>query len=80
MFFLPLPLSSLENSEFYQGIISFANVSFSADFKPPSHGKQKVYIAVGVVAFGLCVILSVLGFAWWKGYLGGRMSKEQGVV
>lgn len=55
-------------------------ISVEADFKPLSDGKRNIYIAVGVVALGLCLILAVLGIAWWKGYLGGQMSREKGVV
>lgn len=39
--------------------------------------KRKIII---VVALGLWIILTFFGIAWWKGYLGSRLSREEGDV
>ncbi|CAK9148053.1 unnamed protein product [Ilex paraguariensis] len=53
-------------------------ISMKANFKPPPDGKTKVFIAVGVAALVLCIILTVLLILWWKGCMGGSNSREQG--
>ncbi|KAK3000060.1 hypothetical protein RJ639_024475 [Escallonia herrerae] len=52
-------------------------ISIESDFKPPDNRKRKIIIAIGVSASGLCLILSLIGIAWWSGHLGGRRSGEQ---
>ena len=51
------------------------------DFTPPDHGKKKIFIAVGAIfSLGLCLILIIVVIAWWNGYLGGRTSREEGII
>lgn len=50
------------------------------DFPPPDHGKKKIFIAVGAISLGLCLILIIVVIARWKGYLGGRTSREEGII
>ncbi|KAK3006531.1 hypothetical protein RJ639_015904, partial [Escallonia herrerae] len=52
-------------------------ISIESDFKPPDNRKKKIIIAVGVLTSALCLILTLIGIAWWSGYLGGRRSWEQ---
>ncbi|KAL5577850.1 hypothetical protein UlMin_019549 [Ulmus minor] len=51
-------------------------ISLQSDFDPPDEGKNKKFIVVGVVS-ALCLILMILGIFWWKGYFGGRESREE---
>ncbi|XP_024028525.1 probable leucine-rich repeat receptor-like serine/threonine-protein kinase At3g14840 [Morus notabilis] len=51
-------------------------ISMEADFKPPDENKTKKIIVAGVLS-ALCLIFMILGVLWWKGYLGGRPSREQ---
>ncbi|KAK3006532.1 hypothetical protein RJ639_015905 [Escallonia herrerae] len=53
-------------------------ISIESDFKPPDNRKKKIIIAVGVSSSALFLILTLIGIAWWSGYLGGRRSREQG--
>ncbi|CAI9760143.1 unnamed protein product [Fraxinus pennsylvanica] len=52
-------------------------ISVESDFKPPSKGKKKIFIATGAAASAFFLILIILCFSWWKGYIGGRISREQ---
>ena len=49
-------------------------VSFSVDRSPPVDGK----IVVGAVVSVLLLIFMILGILWWKGCMGGRISREKG--
>ena len=60
----------------------FFSVHFSAppiknDFSAPDNGKMKTFIVVGALVL-LLLIFFILGILWWKGCLGGRISREQG--
>ncbi|XP_022879649.1 probable leucine-rich repeat receptor-like serine/threonine-protein kinase At3g14840 isoform X7 [Olea europaea var. sylvestris] len=48
----------------------------SKDFKPPSGGTN-IFIPTGVTALAIFFILIILIFSWWKGYIGGRISREE---
>jgi hypothetical protein len=53
-------------------------LSFSADFNPPNDRKKKLLLAaVGTVVLSSFIFI-MLGILWWKCYLGGRISREQG--
>lgn len=43
-----------------------------------SHRKQKIIISVSVVVLGLFLLFTSLGIAWWQGYIGNRILKEEG--
>jgi hypothetical protein len=51
---------------------------FSADFNPPDDKKKKIFLAVGAIFFVSILVFVILGILWWKGYLGGKTSREQG--
>ncbi|GMN43453.1 hypothetical protein TIFTF001_012650 [Ficus carica] len=51
-------------------------ISVEADFKPPDKSKT-TKIIVAVVLSTLCLIFLIFGALWWKGYLGGRQSRDQ---
>ncbi|XP_022892353.1 probable LRR receptor-like serine/threonine-protein kinase At1g07650 isoform X1 [Olea europaea var. sylvestris] len=52
-------------------------ISVESDFHPYSEGKKKIFIATGAAALAFFLILIILCFSWWKGYIGGRVSREQ---
>ncbi|KAL2473712.1 putative leucine-rich repeat receptor-like serine/threonine-protein kinase [Forsythia ovata] len=52
-------------------------ISVESNFKPPSKSKKNIFIATGVAALAFFLILIILCFSWWKGYIGGRISREQ---
>ncbi|KAM7530502.1 hypothetical protein LguiB_033912 [Lonicera macranthoides] len=52
-------------------------ISVKSDFTHPDYGKQKIFIAVGAISLGLCLILIIVVIARWNGYLGGRPSREE---
>ncbi|CAI9772681.1 unnamed protein product [Fraxinus pennsylvanica] len=52
-------------------------ISVESDSKPPSKGKKKIFIPTGVTALAIFLILIILFFSWWKGYIGGKISREQ---
>jgi hypothetical protein len=54
-----------------------------ADFKPPDAGKKmerkkKIFLAVGTAILVSSLVFMILGILRWKGYLGGKTSREQG--
>ncbi|XP_022879645.1 probable LRR receptor-like serine/threonine-protein kinase At1g07650 isoform X3 [Olea europaea var. sylvestris] len=51
-------------------------ISVESDFKPPSGGTN-IFIPTGVTALAIFFILIILIFSWWKGYIGGRISREE---
>lgn len=64
-------------------IIPFLYLSCFAEDPPKDSGpnrKRKIIIAVVVVALGLWLLLTSFGIAWWKGYVGSRISREEGDV
>ncbi|KAM4101017.1 hypothetical protein ACJW30_05G111900 [Castanea mollissima] len=48
-------------------------ISVESDHSPPVDGK----IVVGVVVSVLLLIFMILGILWWKGCMGGRISREK---
>ncbi|KAL2524296.1 putative LRR receptor-like serine/threonine-protein kinase [Abeliophyllum distichum] len=53
-------------------------ISVESDFKPQSRRKKNIFIATGVAALAFFLILIILCFSWWKGYIGGgKISREQ---
>jgi hypothetical protein len=51
---------------------------FSADFNPPDDRKKKIFLAVGITVLASSLVFMILGILRWKGYLGGKTSREQG--
>nr|XP_023874813.1 probable LRR receptor-like serine/threonine-protein kinase At1g07650 [Quercus suber] len=51
-------------------------ISVEADFSHPDDSKMKISIVVGAVVVVLLLIFMILGILWWKGFLGGRKSRE----
>ena len=49
-----------------------------ADFSPPGNSKLKILIGVGAGILTLFLFFMILGILWWKGYIGGRISREKG--
>ncbi|KAK7826932.1 putative leucine-rich repeat receptor-like serine/threonine-protein kinase [Quercus suber] len=49
-------------------------ISVESDRSPPVDGK----IVVGVIVSVLLLIFMILGILWWKGCIGGRISREKG--
>ncbi|KAF3955626.1 hypothetical protein CMV_019170 [Castanea mollissima] len=56
-------------------------ISVESDFIPPPDGKKKISIVVliGPVVVVLLLFFMILGILWWKGCLGGRSSRENGL-
>ncbi|WOH11969.1 hypothetical protein DCAR_0831465 [Daucus carota subsp. sativus] len=56
-------------------------ISMESDNPPQdssaSHRKQKIIISVSVVVLGLFLLFTSLGIAWWQGYIGNRILKEE---
>uniref|UniRef100_A0A7N2LP81 non-specific serine/threonine protein kinase n=1 Tax=Quercus lobata TaxID=97700 RepID=A0A7N2LP81_QUELO len=52
-------------------------ISVEADFSPPGNSKMKILIGVGVVVSVLFLFFMILVILWWKGYIGGRISREK---
>ncbi|KAG8634598.1 hypothetical protein MANES_17G061300v8 [Manihot esculenta] len=57
----------------YGPLISAIDVE--ADFKPPFDWKK--YIVAGAVVLPLLLIFIIVGTLWWKGCLGGRISRQK---
>jgi hypothetical protein len=53
---------------------------FSADFNPPDDRKKKILIGVGTAVLLSILVFMILGILRWKGYFGGKTSREQGNV
>ncbi|KAG6642320.1 hypothetical protein CIPAW_09G134300 [Carya illinoinensis] len=47
------------------------------DFSPPV--KVEIFIVIGAVVSVLFLILMILGILWWKGCIGDRISREEGL-
>nr|TKS10183.1 putative leucine-rich repeat receptor-like serine/threonine-protein kinase [Populus alba] len=62
----------------YGPLISAIDVE--SDFKPPNNGRRKRFIVAGAVVLSLFLIFILLSSLWWKGYLGGRKSRDRGAV
>jgi hypothetical protein len=55
----------------------------STDFNPPDaekkmQRKKKIFLAVGTAVLVSSLVFMILGILRWKGYLGGKTSREQG--
>ncbi|KAG6696135.1 hypothetical protein I3842_09G132300 [Carya illinoinensis] len=50
-------------------------ISVESDFSPPV--KVEIFIVIGAVVSVLFLILMILGILWWKGCIGGRISREE---
>jgi len=55
----------------------------SADFNPPDaekkmQRKKKIFLVVGTAVLVSSLVFMILGILRWKGYLGGKTSREQG--
>ncbi|KAG6737308.1 hypothetical protein POTOM_058822 [Populus tomentosa] len=61
----------------YGPLISAIDVE--SDFKPPDKGRKR-FIVAGAVVLPLFLILVFLSTLWWKGYLGGRKSRDRELV
>ena len=59
-------------------LLSLVIFFFFVDFSIPDDGKMKISIVVGVIIVVLLLIFMILCIFWWKGYLGGRISQENG--
>ncbi|XP_035543996.1 probable leucine-rich repeat receptor-like serine/threonine-protein kinase At3g14840 isoform X2 [Juglans regia] len=50
-------------------------ISVESDFSPPV--KVEIFIVIGAVVSVLFLILMILGILWWKGCIGGRISRDK---
>ncbi|KAG5223949.1 receptor protein kinase [Salix suchowensis] len=62
----------------YGPLISAIDVE--SDFDPPNNGWRKRFIIAGAVVLPLFLIFILLSSLWWKGYLGGRKSRDRELV
>ncbi|KAG5223942.1 leucine-rich repeat receptor serine/threonine-protein kinase [Salix suchowensis] len=62
----------------YGPLISAIDVK--SDFDPPNNGRRKRFIIVVAVVLPLFLIFILLSSLWWKGYLGGRKSRDRELV
>ncbi|KAG6737306.1 hypothetical protein POTOM_058820 [Populus tomentosa] len=62
----------------YGPLISAIDVE--SDFKPPTKGRRKRFIVAGAVVLSLFLVFILLSSLWWKGYLGGRKSRDRELV
>ncbi|KAJ6296975.1 hypothetical protein OIU78_022657 [Salix suchowensis] len=62
----------------YGPLISAIDVE--SDFAPPNNGRRKRFIIAGAVVLPLFLIFILLSSLWWKGYLGGRKSRDRELV
>eukprot|EP00258_Populus_trichocarpa_P031183 XP_024447202.1 probable LRR receptor-like serine/threonine-protein kinase At1g07650 isoform X2 [Populus trichocarpa] len=62
----------------YGPLISAIDVE--SDFKPPNKGRRKRFIVAGAVVLSLFLVFILLSSLWWKGYLGGRKSRDRELV
>ncbi|KAJ6422526.1 hypothetical protein OIU84_027484 [Salix udensis] len=60
----------------YGPLISAIDVE--SDFAPPNNNRRKRFIIAGAVVLPLFLIFILLSSVWWKGYLGGRKSRDRG--
>ncbi|KAF9660929.1 hypothetical protein SADUNF_Sadunf19G0014800 [Salix dunnii] len=66
------------NKGTYGPLISAIDVE--SDFAPPNNGRRKRFIIAGAVVLPLFLIFVLLSSLWWKGYLGGRKSRDRELV
>nr|POF08863.1 putative leucine-rich repeat receptor-like serine/threonine-protein kinase [Quercus suber] len=52
-------------------------ISVEADFSPPGNSKMKILIGVGAGVSVLFLFFMILVILWWKGYIGGKISREK---
>ncbi|KAG2689232.1 hypothetical protein I3760_09G130700 [Carya illinoinensis] len=52
-------------------------ISIDSNFHPPDDRKRKIFLALGTVLLVSILVFTILGILRWKGYLGGRTSREQ---
>ncbi|XP_034923102.1 probable LRR receptor-like serine/threonine-protein kinase At1g07650 isoform X2 [Populus alba] len=55
-------------------------IDIESQFKPPNKGKRKRLIVAGAVVLPLFFIFMLLFTLWWKGYLGGKKSRDPELV
>ncbi|KAJ6298990.1 hypothetical protein OIU76_020041 [Salix suchowensis] len=55
-------------------------IDIESQFKPPNKGKRKRLIVVAAVVLALLFIFVLLFTLWWKGYLGGKKSRDPELV
>ncbi|KAL9367368.1 hypothetical protein Peur_038567 [Populus x canadensis] len=55
-------------------------IDIESQFKPPNKGKRKRLIVAGAVVLPLFFIFVLLFTLWWKGYLGGKKSRDPELV
>ncbi|KAF9666041.1 hypothetical protein SADUNF_Sadunf16G0187600 [Salix dunnii] len=55
-------------------------IDIESQFKPPNKGKRKRLIVAGAVVLPLLFIFVLLFTFWWKGYLGGKKSRDPELV
>ncbi|KAF5475282.1 hypothetical protein F2P56_007105 [Juglans regia] len=53
-------------------------ISIDSNFHPPDDRKRKIFLALGTVLLVSALVFTILGILRWKGYLGGRTSREHG--
>ncbi|KAG6642309.1 probable LRR receptor-like serine/threonine-protein kinase At1g07650 isoform X2 [Carya illinoinensis] len=51
-------------------------ITIDSDFHPPDDRKRKIFLALGTVLLASTLVFTILGILRWKGYLGGRTSRE----
>ncbi|KAF5475277.1 hypothetical protein F2P56_007100 [Juglans regia] len=51
-------------------------ISIDSNFHPPDDRKRKIFLALGTVLLVSALVFTILGILRWKGYLGGRTSRE----
>ncbi|XP_041023699.1 probable LRR receptor-like serine/threonine-protein kinase At1g07650 isoform X1 [Juglans microcarpa x Juglans regia] len=51
-------------------------ITIDSDFHPPDDRKRKIFLALGTVLLVSTLVFTILGILRWKGYLGGRTSRE----
>lgn len=74
-----MPMKRLQR---YQNTIFLKKLSHLADNPPQDSSPDRIrniIIVVVVVALGL-LLLTLPGTVWWRGYVGNRISKEEGEV
>ncbi|PON42871.1 Serine/threonine protein kinase [Parasponia andersonii] len=51
-------------------------ISIDSEFKHPGSGKTKIFIEVAAAILVLCLIFTIFGILWWKGFFGRTASRE----
>ncbi|XP_065878573.1 probable leucine-rich repeat receptor-like serine/threonine-protein kinase At3g14840 isoform X2 [Euphorbia lathyris] len=55
-------------------------IDLKSEFNPPRESKHNTIVVVLVVVLALLLVLMIVVSLWWKGYLGGRKSKDPELV